>query len=302
MADEQPRRHQYHAESTVLRGNLEHPLIQEIKPQSNVKLIEQGGYLSEHSEPYRLEGLISFEKAYTQVAGNDNPKPEGGWSTLVTSVIEKLNVLEVVTADRVIGQMLTLHPKVGYMPAINFLGTRFENLRINGYPVHVHFHRDHPYPLPDPVDDGPYTQHGGFLNQLKTQFELLRGSEGVSDALLTRYNPVPATTGSEEDHTLEETVELSIVDKVDASSLVDKAKGRSYCRCHGHVIYLKDFGEIHLGILKIKHSDYGFDKEKKKKVWKKTLFDLTMIELKMGCAAGGTSTLGNGVVNGGTAP
>ncbi len=283
------RTHTYHAEATVLRGDLSHPLVQPIKPQTNVKLSPHGGYLSEHAEPYRLEGVISFEKAYTQVAGNPNPKASGGWNTLVTSVIEKLSVLEVVTADRVIGQILTLHPAVGYTPTINFLGTRFENLRINGFPIHVHFHRDHPYPLPDPVNDGPYTRHPGFLERVKTQFEVMRGSEGVSDALLKRYNPVPVTTGTEEDGTLEETIELSIVDKIDAPP---------FCRHHGHVLYLKDFGEIHLGILKIKHSDY----DKKKKVWKQTLFDFTMIDLIMGCAASGTSTLGNGITNGSTVP
>src|ERR1700761_2573710 len=98
MADETTREHRYHAEATVLTGNLYHPLVQEIKPQTNVKLTEHGGYLSEHSEPYRLEGVIAFDRAYTQAAGNRDQKPGHGWSTLVTSVVEGLNVLEVVTA------------------------------------------------------------------------------------------------------------------------------------------------------------------------------------------------------------
>jgi hypothetical protein len=283
------RTHRYHAEATVLRGDLYHPLVQQIKPQTNVKLAEHGGYLSEHAEPYRLEGVIAFEKAYTQVAGNPNPKPEGGWTTLVTSVIEELNVLEVVTADRVIGQIATIHPAIGYMPKVHFLGTRFENLRIDGRPVDVHFHPDHPYPLPEPVNDGAYTRHSGFLAQLKTQFELMRGSEGVSDDLLKRYSHLPSTSGTEAEETLEESIELSLVNKVDAPS---------FCRCHGHVIYVKDFGEIHLGLLKIKHSDY----DKQKKAYKQTLFELTMIELKMGCVAGGVSAMGIAVTNGSSEP
>ncbi|HEY1768215.1 MAG TPA: hypothetical protein VGG26_11190 [Terracidiphilus sp.] len=283
------RTHTYHGEATVLKGDLYHPLVQQIKPQSNVKLADHGGYLSEHSEPYRLEGVIAFEKAYTQVAGNPNPKPEGGWTTLVTSVIEDLNVLEVVTADRVIGQIATVHPAQGYVPQVHFLGTRFENLRIDGRPVDVHFHRDHPYPMPDPVNDGPYTRHPGFLDRLKTQFESMRGSTGVSDELLKRYSHLPSKSGTEDEGTSEESVELSLVEKVDAPS---------FCRCHGHVIYLKDFGEIHLGVLKVHHSDYN----KQKGLYKRTLFELTMIELKMGCVAGGMSAMGIAITNGQSSP
>src|SRR5581483_3304034 len=287
MADSTPRTHKYHSEGTVLKGDLYHPLVQPIKPQTNVKLAEHGGYLSEHAEPYRLEGVISFQKAYTQVAGNPNPKPEGGWTTLVTSVIEGLNVLEVVTADRVIGQIVTLHPAEGYIPHVHFLGTRFENLRIAGHPVTVHVHPKHPCCFEKPENDGPYTRHTGFLDRLKNQFELMRGSAGITDALLKRYSHLPATSEKEE------AIECSLVDKVECPS---------FCRCFGHVIDVPDFGKIHLGLLKIKHSNYDYDAEKKQKVWKNTEFDLTMIELEMGCVAGGVTALGNGVIGGTTQP
>jgi len=46
-------------------------------------------------------------------------------------------VLDVLTADRVVGQIITEHPLVGYVPIISFLGTRFENLRIAGHPVEL---------------------------------------------------------------------------------------------------------------------------------------------------------------------
>ena len=57
----------------------------------------------------------------------------------------------MVTADRVVGQTITEHPLVGYVPSISFLGTRFENLRIAGYPVEVEF--DHGIFGPKPIDD-----------------------------------------------------------------------------------------------------------------------------------------------------
>jgi hypothetical protein len=285
MADQstQPTRtHKYHAEATVLKGDLYHPLVQQIKPQTNVKLAEHGGYLSEHAEPYRLEGVISFEKAYTQTAGNPNPKSDGGWTTLVTSVVEQLSVLEVVTADRVVGQIATHHPAEGYVPSVHFLGTRFENLRIAGHPVKVDVIPD-PYFLKKPENDGPYTQHPGFLERLKSHFERLSGSEGVPEGLVKRYNHLPVTSENEE------SIECSLVTNVEAPS---------FGRCFGHVIEIPDFGKIHLGLLKIKHSDY----DKQKRAWKKTLFDLTMIELELGCIAGGIAAIANPIVNGQSSP
>ena len=81
-------------------------------------------------------GDLSYEAAHTQVAGNRETKPgHDGYTTLVTSVVEGLNILDVVTADLVVAQISTDHPLVGYVPSITFLGTRFENLRIAGHKV-----------------------------------------------------------------------------------------------------------------------------------------------------------------------
>jgi hypothetical protein len=96
------RYHIYHAEAGVLHGRLQLPLAQEIKPQAFTKVPERGGYLSQHSHNYQLEGVISYRTAYTQVAGNRDVKAGHGWSTVATSVIEHLNILDVITADRVV--------------------------------------------------------------------------------------------------------------------------------------------------------------------------------------------------------
>jgi hypothetical protein len=292
MADEtteRKREHTYHAEATVLSGDLYHPLPQEIKPQTNAKLFsKESGYLSEHAEPYRLEGVISFDRAYTQVAGNPNSrKPEKGWNTLVTSVVEGLNVLDVVTADRVVGQIATHHTEKGYVPRIHFLGTRFENLRIAGHLVKVNLHKKHPYSLETPEDTSGYTGHEGFLERVKTLVDSIKGGDEVPEDLLTRYkNVVSKANGNE-------SIEGSLVTGVE-----DLPFGRGF----GHVIDIPDFGKIHLAVLKITHSDYGLDYDKKKMVWKKTLVELKMIELELGCIAGGMAAMGSAVVGGSTDP
>jgi hypothetical protein len=129
------RTHDYHAEATILSGHLRLPLAEEIRPQALANLPKEGGYFSQRAEAYRLESVISFRSAYTQVAGNRSTKAGQGWTTLTTTAIEGLNVLDVVTADRIVGQTITEHPLEGYVPTVSFLGTRFENLRIAGHPV-----------------------------------------------------------------------------------------------------------------------------------------------------------------------
>jgi hypothetical protein len=283
MPGDERKDHLYHAEATVLHGDLDHPLVQEIKPQSNVKLSERGGYLSEHAEPYRLEGIISFQKAYTQVAGNIDSKKNHGYSTLATAVVEGLNVLEVVTADRVVGQIAVDHPFDSYVPTVHFLGTRFENLRIAGHPVNIDIHPDPSFLGEKPPDDGPYTRQPSLLERLEKQFQCIRDSKGVPDCIVQRYNGV--TTNPDGSETIE-------------CSLVNSAEGPYPGLCHGHVIDVPGFGKIHLAVLKIVHSDY----DKEKHVWKKTLFDLKMIELEMGCLSSGKSGLVNPVVNGSNYP
>jgi len=156
MSEATGRTHHYHAEASVLGGHLRLPLCQEIKPQAHVKLSSEGGYISQRAENYRLEAVISFRSAYTHVAGNRSSKPGEGWTTLTSSVIEGLNILDVITADRIVGQTITNHPLVGYVPSISFLGTRFENLRIAGNPVELDLNHDIFGPRAD--DDAPYTR------------------------------------------------------------------------------------------------------------------------------------------------
>ncbi len=142
MPEEPKRYHDYNAEAEALSGDLTLPLMQEVKPPTYVKLNERGGYLSQHVENYRLGGVVSFRSAYTQVGGNPDTKPGHGWNTLTTSVIEGLNVLDIVTADRIVCQISTDHPPIGYVPTVTFLGTRFENLRIAGHQVKLELDLD----------------------------------------------------------------------------------------------------------------------------------------------------------------
>jgi hypothetical protein len=142
--------HFFHAEAHALTGRLNLPFEEQIKKQAFVKLegesqkllLEgdeqkrlkekkaQENYLSQHAKPFRLENIISYSAAHTQVSGHRSKKHPEAFVTLSTSFVENLNVLNVVTADRVVGQISTTHFPDDRSPQVTFLGTHFENLRI----------------------------------------------------------------------------------------------------------------------------------------------------------------------------
>ncbi len=282
------REHFYHAEAEVLTGDLHLPLAQEIKSQASAKLPEAGGYLSQHETDYRLEGVISFARAYTQTSGNPGLKPGHGWSTLATSVVEGLNILDVVTADRVVGQIFLEHPLVGYVPEISFLGTRFENLRIAGHPVEIDIDLNAFGAKPE--KDAPYTASSRFIDQVNRQHGEVRKHGNLLDELIRRY------TGVSPDVKEPETVECSLVNQTGGQATAEK-KGFPG-NCHGHVIHIPHFGTLCLASVRLEQSDYMAGTG----IPKKTLIQLTMIEARMGCLADGETSLASTKGNGTTMP
>jgi hypothetical protein len=277
------RTHDYHSQATILEGKLRLPLIQEIKPQAYAHLQEEGGYKSEHSCGYQLEGIISFSAAHTQVAGNRSTKSDQGWTTITTTVVEKLNVLEVVTADRVVGQIITEHPLDGYVPRINFLGTHFENLRIAGHPVNLKL--DLNLFGAKPANDAAYTKDPGFLDRVGGQHKRVRQHQDLPAEVLARYNQLPGT--AESSTAAQEIVECSLVNQAEGSF-----PGPSF----GHVIIIPDFGTITLARVTLTHEDF------EKGIPKRTTVRLTMVDLKLGCAIDGDVPIGTGSTNGTTHP
>jgi hypothetical protein len=272
--------HKFHAEATTLEGELHLPFEQKTCSHTASKLNENGGYVTQHADRFHLGGVITFRSSYTQVGGNLDTKPDHGWNTIATAAIEGLNVMEVVTADRVVAQISTDHPLDGYVPRVTFLGTRFENLRIAGHPIKVDFN---PAMLGDkPANDAGYTGDSGFLQRVNRQCEHIRGHQNLPDELARSYNQVPSASSNRG------SIECSLVNQVEGSF-----PGRSF----GHVIYVPDFGKIHLATLRIEHTDFN-----DKGTPKQTLISLTMLKLEMGCIGGGTILLGGGKTNGQSGP
>lgn len=281
MAGEPEAKHRYHAEATALHGELRLPFEQTIERQAFAKVSEDGKYLSQQSKPFRVEGIISYTTAHTQVSGHEEEKHGKPFVTLSTSLVEDLNILNVVTADRVVGQVSTEHPREGYVPAITFLGSQFVNLRIAGHLVEVELDwdilRDHT------GGKQPVTKHDGFLRCIGERLGIIRDHKDAPQEAKTRYDakPSPMEGGGEK-------IEFSLVKSIKGYPFPDK--------CFGHVIDIPHFGQLYLAMVTIEHT------KEEKGVYTETTVELKMVEAKMGCIASGTVMASTTRNNGTTTP
>ncbi len=196
MAVPVQRHHRYHAETSALEANLKLPFVQTVSPLAHTKLSEHGGYISQRSDDFRLGAVFSIRSVRTHVAGNRSDKPDHGWNTLATCVVEDLNVMEVLTVDRIVAQISTDHPPEGHVPTVSLLGTRFENLRIAGFPVEIEV--DMNMLGSKPANDAPYTSDASFLGRVTAQHKHILGHANLPAALHTRYNQLPSATANRE--------------------------------------------------------------------------------------------------------
>ncbi len=270
--------HQYVADANVFSATLDQPKPENVDPQAPIVLDPAGGYKYKPADPLKLDGIISYTSGYTQVAGHPSVKLRG-FTTLATSVVENLNVLDVITADRVVGQISTTHPALseGEVPSVSFLGTRFDNLRIGGHKVEVERHLD--ILGPKPADDLSYFEDRGVYRRLAHQYANIHRALDLPD------------WASEEFAWNQDQVRSSGKMKCSLVSGISGAPGITF----GHVIDLPHFGRIYLGELLVTREksngmavvgdsqapgpDYGY------------VFHLHMIRLQLGCIAHGTATI-----------
>jgi hypothetical protein len=279
MSEPNGRTHVYHAEAQLHQINLDLPLNHKGN-HTTTKLPEDGGYYSEQAQSYSAEGVITYRNAYTRVAGNPDPKPGHGWATLTTTVVEGLNIMEVLTADRVVGQISTEHPLEGYVPTVSFLGTRFENLRIAGHPVSLDLDID--MLGSRPAGDGSYASEAGVVARTRNQYRRILDRIDLPADLAEKFNQLSSALGGRE------AVECSLV-----SHAAGGYPGLSF----GHVIRIPNFGTVELAKVEVTHGDISEEGTPKT-----TTVKLTMLDLKFGCMISGGGGIGIGSTNGATRP
>jgi hypothetical protein len=136
---------QYHASAYAFSGHFTRPFEQQIDVQASSSLCVTGGHGCSRVENFQFRNFISFKAGYTHVSGgflagdgSDNPDTNKDTNnTLVTSVLEGLNMMDLVTADRVVCRLYSKHPKGQPEGNITMHGSKFVNLQICGKPVTI---------------------------------------------------------------------------------------------------------------------------------------------------------------------
>lgn len=231
--------HRFHAETAALRMTRFSPLLPSIPDQASVSLSPNGGYLSQHAPAFRADGIVSFSSAYTHISGVTDKLQGRGWGTFSTSVVEDLNIGDVVTADRVVAQIFTEHPLNGYVPSVSFAGTHFENLRISGRPLDINL--DLHMLGEKPADDLSYISEPGFRGRVQAQSDDLASRRNIPAQALNRYIGAPSAVANGEQ------IEFS---------LLKSTRSDGTGAATGHVIHVPNIGTVHLATVNLLHEDY----------------------------------------------
>jgi hypothetical protein len=102
------RRYIFQGDAIGASGQINHPFHDIISVQAASALTSDGGFSTARVDGFRYKEIFSFASAYTQVTGSE--PHTGVFETLSLSVVEKLNILGVVTCDRVVARVTTKFP------------------------------------------------------------------------------------------------------------------------------------------------------------------------------------------------
>jgi len=284
MDDGKKRVHYFHAYADAFGGRLEQPFEQVLPVLAPSSLPVVGGYASARQENFRIGELISIDRAYTQVSGSVTRT--GSFLTLVTAVIEGVNIDNVFFADRIAMQLSTDHPAEGYFPRVSFVGTEFRHLRLGGCELEPILNLDlcsDGNPWKYPTTSCLYNQRFRLYAQAQSKQlgELSANLPSPGGGFFDRFRELHSDEGINSNPRIEErgNILCSVVEGIEV-------KGRCPGTTVGHVIEIPEFGKIFLGELIVDHGS----------------FDLTMIRLDMGCPTAGSSSGGHGGANGTSMP
>jgi len=132
----------FHALGHALSGEIIHPTRVLIDAQASASLPTIGGHARNHAEGYYCQDYIRFRSAHTHVSGRWNEDSTVA-HTHATTVIYDLNILDVVTAERIEVSVHSVHKRKDPVGHFTFEGSSFHNLRIEGHPVKVFLREQH---------------------------------------------------------------------------------------------------------------------------------------------------------------
>jgi hypothetical protein len=226
MPPKTPSTFHYHACAHAFSALFTRPFHHQIDIQAQSALPVIGGHGHARTENFEFRDFISFKKGYSHVSGGHQVEDDSN-NTLATSVLEQLNMFDVLTVDRVVSRLYSKHPAGAKEGNITWIGSKFENLRIAGCPVEI-------------VLNVPLFE--SLLTYEAAEKAFAKGGD------FRRIAEDPLRTGT--------ALKSSNVDGVFLCSIVKDIKvDCPGVKVDGHSLYVPGFGTVYLGELLIKHSE-----------------------------------------------
>jgi hypothetical protein len=272
-----PSRFRFHGHAIGAGGRINHPFQEFIEVQAAAALPQIGGHGSAQSSNFHYRDILRFRHAQSEVTGSRSEGPEGKpvHKTLLRSQVEGLDIMGMVTADRVEVRLVSFtDDEPDGEPCFKFTGSYFENLKVAGVPVKVHlcvdvFDRLHKHRhLVKSYED----KDKGEFRQLFDQLTLKGTLKNAPDRVQKGFQQAPNNNGG-----------LPHINGMTCLSLVKRLEPeRDEFKCWGHVIYIQGFGTIHLAELTVS----------------KLLRRVTMVRVNLGSPTDGELEVGTAEGNG----
>jgi hypothetical protein len=264
----------YHAHGHGFSAQFGRPLQHTVEVQAASSLPITGGHGASRVDNFKFNEIVSFKAAYSHVSGSRD-EHDGSHTSLVTATVEGLNVLDVVTSDRIVARLAAHHLPGKEEPSIIPLGSKFENLRIAGCPVEIE------------LDCELFCEcdtHGEFKKRfekdkkfrelVEERFLWGKLEKDIPEFIQKRYNWA-GQKGLPESHGV---VLCSLVKNVETTCPGVKR--------YGHVLVVPQFGRVFLAELFLKQSQRT----------------LVMVRLELGSPVSGDLTVAQAINNGHTWP
>src|SRR5229473_1357 len=127
----------------ALSGEFRHPLLALIPAQASASLSSIGGVALAKAENFHFQDFVCFKSAHTHISGKRRRDKTGEtFVTHASTVVKGLNILGMVTADRIVSRLTSIHSPKEREGHIIAEDSRFEGLKINGEDVKVILRHD----------------------------------------------------------------------------------------------------------------------------------------------------------------
>ena len=265
-----PSRFRFRGSAIGAAGQITRPFHEVIEIQAATALPHIGGHGTARSVDFRHRDILRFDLARTEVTGSeyggDGDDSRTTRSTRVVSVVEGLNIHDVITADRVMAVLVSAYgPEADGEPSVRLTGTHFDNLKVAGVPLELDL----------AVEEFDKHHTRSLLASAYRKDKKIRGlvdqltlSDRANEAPPHILRWITHTTRGAELPDARGFTALSLVRgiKPDPCGLV----------CFGHIIHIEGFGTIRLAEVEIS----------------RTTRNVNMIQVNFGSPTGGHVAVG----------